>query len=336
MDFLREIVRPDAQGAYPRLRHAYLFTGEVGLGKSTLARWLAQALFCVAAEPDPCGACRHCHALQSGNHPDFLQIDPLDSQGEANRQRGLLRVDQAEAIQHHVALRPFQSRHRIIVIRDLHLAHESFLNKLLKTFEEPPRSVVLLGTVIHPSRLLPTLVSRCQMLPLKPVPPGGIEMALTTHFGTPPERAVLLARLAHGRIGWAIVHRSQDALWESRQQSRELLADMVSASMVRRLGLADSLARQHQGDTGAVLAHVDFWTYWWRDVWLHQLSQADHCVNVDCMVDIQDAARRTQPAPVTDFLQRLEKAQLHLRHNVNARVVLTNLMLHMPVLSRTA
>ncbi len=336
VDFLQEIARPDAQGTYPRLRHAYLFTGEAGLGKSTLARWLAQILFCQAEGLTPCSACQACHALQTGNHPDFLQIDPVDSKGAANRQKGLLRVEQAAEIQHHAVLRPFQSQHRVILIRDLQLAHESFLNKLLKTFEEPPRAVVLLGTVTHPSRLLPTLVSRCQMLPLKPVPPAGIETVLATHFGTHPDRAALLACLAHGRIGWAIAHRAENALWETRRQARELLMELVPASVVQRLGLADSLARKCQGDPGSVLAHVDFWTYWWRDVWLHQLSQAEHCVNVDCMTDTRDTAGRTQQVSVTEFLQHLERAQLHLHHNVNVRVVLTNLMLHMPALSRAA
>ena len=138
---------------------------ETGLGKSTLARWLAQSLFCTGAEGDPCGTCRDCQAMRGGNHPDFLQIVPTDSQGQTNRLNGLLRVEQAEDIQHHAMLRPFQSKHRVILIRDLQLAHESFLNKLLKTFEEPPPAVVLLGTVTHASRLLPTLVSRCQLLP---------------------------------------------------------------------------------------------------------------------------------------------------------------------------
>ena len=335
-DFLGELATPDAEGAYPRLRHAYLFTGETGLGKSTLAKWFAQTLFCSSEGLKPCGTCQDCRILRSGNHPDFLQIDPTDSRGEANRYNGLLRVEQAEVIQHHAMLRPFQSQYRVILIRDLHLAHESFLNKLLKTFEEPPPAALLLGTVSHASRLLPTLVSRCQVLPLSPVPPDEIEEALIAQFETDPERAALLARLAHGRIGWAIAHRAEDELWETRRQAMDLLGDLVPGSVVTRLGLVEGLARQYQGDTGPVLTHIDFWTYWWRDVWLRQHSLPEHCVHVDCSQDTEDSARRTRPALVQDFIQQLEKAQLHLRRNVNVRVVLTNLALHMPVLSRTA
>lgn len=334
-DFLAELARPDAEGGYPRLRHAYLFTGESGFGKSTLARWFAQSLFCMSEGPTPCSACQDCRTLGSGNHPDFLQVDPTDSRGEANRLNGLLRVEQAEQIQHHAMLRPFQSLHRVILIRDLHLAHESFLNKLLKTFEEPPPAAVLLATVNHASRLLPTLISRCQVLPLRPVPPNEIEEVLTAQFETDPERAALLARLAHGRLGWAIAHRAEDALWETRRRAKDLLGDLVPGSAVTRLGLVESLARQHQGDTGPVLTHLEFWTYWWRDVWLHQHSLPDHCINVDCVQDTKETASRTKPGLVTDFIQQLEKGQLHLRRNVNVRVVLTNLVLHMPILSQT-
>ncbi len=333
LDFLRAVATPDAQGAYPRLRHAYLFTGAEALGKSTLAQRLAMALFCRRAQGDPCRECPACQAFRHGNHPDFLQVDPTDSQGRPRRRRGLLRAEQAEAIIHHTLLRPFQSPFRVILIRELHQAHPVFLNKLLKTFEEPPAAVVLLATAVNAARLLPTLVSRCQALPLRPLPTDLIHRALTQVFAMEEARAQLLARLAHGRIGWALSHAEDDRLEAARAQARSLASRLAFGSALTRLSAVHDLARRHPGDGRAVQTQVEFWSFWWRDVWLWQHGQEAACVNIDCLRDIQAAAQRTDAGSVTAFLARLEKAQAYLRQNGNVRLALTNAVLHMPAMA---
>lgn len=334
--YLRGIASRDEQGAFPHLRHAYLFTGEAGSGKSAVACWMAQTLVCRETEGAPCGHCADCRLLQKGNHPDFLQVSPVNAAGDPDRRRGLLRVEQASTVQAHTVLRPFQSDFRIVLIQDLHFAHESFLNKLLKTFEEPPAAAVLLGTATDSSRILPTLVSRCQQLPLRPVGPAAMESILIERYSTQPERAQLLSRLAQGRMGWAVARRADEELWNNRRRSRQLLADLIPASRAQRLGLAEGLLRSSAGDSGPLLSELGFWTYWWRDVWLSGLHGTAHCVNVDCLEEIADTARRTRPEQVQDFLRHLERGQFHLRSNVNPRLVLSHLVLRMPVATRAA
>ncbi len=331
--FLRSISTPDAAGQRERLRHAYLWLGDSALGKSTLARYFANVLLCPTVPDRACGTCSYCQAFQHQNHPDFLLVEPVDGQGQPDRHTGLLRVEQAESILHHVHLRPFQSTYRIILIRDMHLAHPAFMNKLLKTFEEPPATVILLATATEASRLLPTIVSRCQVLRLHRGRRTQIQEALTRDFGVEASRADLLARLAAGRMGWAITNCQQNTLWAERRTTCQLLTSLVQGSVLVRLAHADELARSQTTSRHVIQSNIEFWLSWWHDVWLLQYNQQDACINIDCKEDLEAAARATEPEAVARFLYRLERAYHYVHSNVNMRLVLTNLMLHMPSLS---
>ncbi len=324
---------PAPDGKREWLRHAYLFLGEPSLGKGTLARYFANVLLCPTATDKACGLCPHCMAFQHQNHPDYLQIDPVDSQGQLDRRTGLLRVEQAETILHHVHLRPFQSPYRIILIRDMQLAHPAFTNKLLKTFEEPPSAVILLATATEASRLLPTVLSRCQILQLRRGPRALIQEVLVRDYGVENQRADLLSRLAHGRMGWAIAHCQQEDIWAERNTSREMLTELVQGSVLVRLARVDDLARSRAASRQVIQGHMEFWLSWWRDVWLYQYNRQDACINVDCREDLEVTARATHPDAVARFLQRLEQAHHYVHSNVNTRLVLANLMLHMPSLT---
>ena len=152
-----------------RLRHAYLFLGPTQVGKSTLARAFVQALFCEKSSSQPCGECRACRLLLHGNHPDFRIVQPVAKDGSVDRIDGTLKVEQAGEIIHEAALRPMEARYKVFFIQDFHNANPSFANKLLKTLEEPPDHVLLLLSAHDRESVLPTIVSRCQVLELRPL-----------------------------------------------------------------------------------------------------------------------------------------------------------------------
>lgn len=333
--YLRGVVQPNSHRQRERLRHAYLFTGPAELGKSTLARCMAATLLCPHARDAACGDCRSCRAMTQGQHPDFLLVDPVDGAGEPSRRQGMLRVEQTETIGRFVILRPFESEYRVVLIRDLQQANPVFLNRLLKTFEEPPAQVILLATVTDADRILPTLVSRCQLLALRPVNRGTIHSALRDHRGVAAREADLLARLAHGRIGWAFAHCQDQAMWKARDQALDLVLELARASTVMRLAKAEEMARARTADPERLTRHLEFWLYWWRDVWLMHHNGQEMCHNVDRVEDLDAIVRSTQPDAVMEFLRRLEKAQFYLRGHVNPRLVLTHLMLYMPSPSST-
>ncbi len=117
---------------------------------------------------------------------------------------GELRAEQAVALIRDAMLRPVEGRYRIFLLQDIHTANASFANKILKTLEEPPSHTILLLTATDRQSVLPTIVSRCQVLELRPLDRLAVVDALQAGWAVDGEQAALLARLSNGRLGWAV------------------------------------------------------------------------------------------------------------------------------------
>jgi len=151
-----------------RLPQSLLLTGPLNAGKGTLAQYWAQFLNCVG-QTKPCGRCLSCRKVISGNHPD---VRILDDDHQA------LKIDQIRALQHELSLSPVEGQYRVAVLCNFERATTGAANALLKTLEEPASQVVLILTAPDPGSLLPTIVSRCQMLTLRLLPSEQIIAAL--------------------------------------------------------------------------------------------------------------------------------------------------------------
>ena len=309
--------------------HAYLFLGAPQVGKTTLARAFAAALLCTEPTQAPCGICRSCKLLAHGNHPDFRLLQPLDTQGAVDRLNGALRSEQAAELVREVALTPVEGRWRVFLLQDMQAANATFANKILKTLEEPPDQTVLLLTAVDRSAVLPTIVSRCQLLELRPLDPPTVAAALQSGWQTPPAQAELLARLASGRLGWAVDQVLYPDRWQQRQEQLAALWRLAAADRVERLAFAATLAANRSNRQLFGLLAV--WTTWWRDVLLVQAGCADACSNVDLLETIRRYAQAVEEATVRSFLLTLRQIEGYLHHTVNTRLALDVLLLQLPV-----
>lgn len=312
--------------------HAYLLTGPRHLGKSTLARVYAQALLCegtVAAQDDiPCNECRACRLMGNSAHPDFRHVQPIDQRGEVDRLNGQLRVDQATDLVREVAIRPLEGRYKIFLIQDFHRANDRFANKVLKTLEEPPAHVILLLTAEDRTLLLPTIVSRCQVLTLRPLDRETVHQALTERWQVPEERATLLARLSNGCLGWAVNGLKDDDYLVNRNEGLANLQQLIEAGNVDRLAYAAKLATERNNEH--IFGLLDLWTGWWRDVMLTQSGCADACSNIDHHEALASQAAQVPASTVRDYLQTLQQLEGYLHHTVNVRLALDVLLLKLP------
>src|SRR5690242_646347 len=180
--------------------HAWLLTGPANIGKTTLALEFARLLECTGRDPasaEPCGECVSCRKLAHGAHPDVIVIEP-------KKDERTLKVELVREMIHLASLAPSESRWRIFIIPDIERMVLAGANALLKTLEEPAPGVMLLLTSSEPETPLPTILSRCQVVPMLPLTPEEITYALTGRWQIPEMDARRLAALANGRLGWAV------------------------------------------------------------------------------------------------------------------------------------
>ncbi|MHB8252385.1 MAG: DNA polymerase III subunit delta' [Acidiferrobacter sp.] len=168
------------------LAHALLVCGPRGIGKKVFAHHLAARLVC--EHEKACGSCRACRFAESGNHPDVLVVSPEEGKTE-------ITVDNARSINQFLALTPHMAPRRVAIIDAADRLNRSAANAILKTLEEPPAESFLLLVSDAPARLLPTIHSRCQQLPLlKPTPSDALKYLREQRV---PEPEAALA-IAHG------------------------------------------------------------------------------------------------------------------------------------------
>lgn len=310
--------------ANQRVRHGYLLVGPEAVGKETLARAFAMALNCEAPDFDsrPCGVCRSCTLIMSGNHPDMVY-------SETDPNTGVLRIEELRSVMNRLALKPFEGHFRIAILRDFDRAQPRAQDALLKTLEEPPPHALLILLAQSFEALLPTITSRAQRLHLRPIPATVVRDVLTEHYGAEPEQATLLARLSGGRLGWAISALSDPTRLEQRGQALDLLEECLEFNRARRFVLAEELAKDKQ-TLGALL---ELWQSYWRDLVLlcegSRLAPANH----DRAGRLERLASLMEPDAALAALRATGDMLGLLSLNTNVRLALEVMFLSYPGLS---
>jgi DNA polymerase-3 subunit delta' len=299
--------------------HAYLFTGPSGIGKATLALALASALLCQDETGQWCGVCRACRLLSSGNHPDLHIV-------ESERIGASLKIEQIRNLQHQLALTPVEANWRVAILHRFEEATTSAANALLKTLEEPPSYVVLVVLADEADHLLPTIVSRCQRIPLRPLSITVVEQALIERWSAEPEQAQLLAHLSAGRLGWAIRSLNDKKMLQRRKQRLDDLLDLLNAPIIDRFHYAQVLAR----NPVAMQETLALWISWWRDAMLLAAKTDGALTNVDHHSTLLDHAARYGVERCATMVQALRRTDERLKQNANPRLTLEVLMLDLP------
>jgi DNA polymerase-3 subunit delta' len=306
--------------AHEQERHAYLITGPQAVGKRTLALRFAQALNCTQpiAAGQPCLKCSTCKRIEAMMYPD-LSVLQAEHEGE------VLKIDQVRELQHTLALSPFEGRYRVALILRFEEAHTSAANAMLKTLEEPPAQVIVMLTANSSESLLPTIVSRCEVIRLRPLSLSETSYGLQTIKGVPADTAEQLAHISGGRPGYALRLFSQPQLLEQRRTFIEDILQLLASSRRERFAFAFT----HLNNKDELRIELQIWLTFWRDVLIFASGINEVVTNLDYAPPLKQLADAIG-MKAQFYVRSVEKTLDRIDHNVNLRLALEVLLMDFP------
>ena len=234
--------------ASERVAGAYLFSGEQGVGKETVALYFANLILCEQSTESnaPCGECRACRKIKSGNHPDLRIIRPDGAQ---------IKIDQIRELQQQIFYQPLEGPRKIYIFANSERMNDHAANALLKTLEEPPAASTLILLTENLESILLTIRSRCQILPFYPMLIEQLTEALMDRFPIDDDEAAARAAiLSRGVVGKAITLLEKGVVAES-EKVPEILEETDPLAAFR-------LAEQFEKN----LDSLDELITWYRDL----------------------------------------------------------------------
>ena len=267
-----------------------------------------------AVEAISCGRCRTCRAISADRHPDIHLLAPTGK---------MIKVEQIRQLRDTIAMKPFEATARVVIIEDAHAMNTPAANALLKSLEEPPPDTVFLLLTDQPGRMLPTVVSRCQVIRFTPLSAEAILKGLRAAGDLTAADAELIARLAGGSMRAA--EKMAAPSW--RRHRGMVLALMASIDTLPP-GLLLALAAHLADATVPALESLAIMETWIRDVLMADVAP-DRLINVDLMEKIQYSAERTTAETSLHRAQAIRRARRRLDGNANAKLTVEHLLLDM-------
>ncbi len=297
--------------------HAYLINGEVRSGKEFIAKVFSQTLLCEEGKTEPCCKCHSCQQAMSMNHPDIFFV--------THEKPNVIGVDDIrQEINDTVMIKPYSSKYKVYIMEDAEKMTVQAQNALLKTLEEPPTYVVFLLLANSTDTLLPTILSRCVTLNMKPVRDNDMRKYLMKQLSVPEYRAEICIAFARGNVGRAKALASSEDFDKIRKEALALLKNIYDMEIAE---VMEALKRIK--DFGFDIAdYLDIMGVWYRDVLLFKATgDMNHLIFKDEIQSITRVASRTDYEGIETVTKALETAKKRMESNVSFELTMELLLL---------
>jgi DNA polymerase-3 subunit delta' len=301
-----------------RIAHAYLFEGQKGTGKKEAALLFAKRLFCLTnLYKEPCETCVNCRRIQSGNHPDVHFVTP-----DGNS----IKKQQIEQLQEEFTKTAVESNRKLYIIEHADQMTVQAANSLLKFLEEPSEKTVAILLTEQFHRILPTIVSRCQILSFHPLPTERICAYLQEH-GVPRQLAILAARVTNN-VEEALRLSQDDWFAQARkiviQLYEALNSEYVQALLVIQQHWFSHFANKEQMHIG-----LDLLLYLYKDLLYVLLGEEQHIAYGDCMEQFQRSRFLYSEKQIAQHMKVILQAKARLHTNMNPQLLMEQLVLQL-------
>ena len=290
-----------------KVSHAYIIQGELGAGKEFIAKVFAKTLQCEKKQEEPCEECRSCKQMDTKNHPDVIWVTH-----EKPNSIGV--EDIRTQLNNDMGIKPYYGPKKIYIINDCEKMTVQAQNALLKTLEEPPAYGVILLLTTNADALLPTILSRCVVLHMRPVEDRKVEEYLMKHLHMPDYKASICAAFARGNIGKAKALAENEDFENIREEAVSLLKyinDMEISEIVAAIKRINDFKLD-------VNNYLDIISVWFRDILLFKATKdVNSLIFKEEIQYIRKVAGRCSYEGIENIIEALDKAQNRLSANVN-------------------
>lgn len=299
-----------------KVSHAYIINGEKNAGKEFIAKVFAMALQCEKGE-EPCQECHSCRQALSGNHPDIIRV--------THEKPNTISVDDIRRqVNNDVAIKPYSSAHKIYIINEAEKMTPQAQNAILKTLEEPPSYVVIILLASNLNALLPTILSRCVVLNMKPVSDELVKKYLMEQLQVPDYKAEVCVAFARGNVGKAKALASSEDFENVKAEAMSLLKyiqDMELNEIIAAIKKITEFKLE-------INDYLDIFAVWYRDVLLFKATNdVNHLVFREEIQTIRKTAQRSSYEGIETVIRALDTAKKRLDANVNFELAMELLIL---------
>ena len=302
-----------------RVSHAYLFSGEAGMGRKTLAKAFAMTLLCEEGGSEPCLKCHACRQVMSGNHPDLLFV--------GHEKQASIGVDDIrKQIHDTIMIRPYSGGRKIYIVDEAEKMTVQAQNALLKVVEEPPSYGVMLLLATNEDSILPTILSRCVRLKLKPLKDSLVKDFLVDSFGNGESKAEVYAAFARGNLGTAIHLASSEEFQNMYTEFISMMKHLQEMDITELLLFIKKMKEESRD----IYRCLDFIQLWYRDVLMYKVTQ-----DINLLIfreefhTMKAMSANTSYEGLERILQAVDKARIRLEANVNMELAMELMLLVM-------
>ncbi len=294
------------------ISHAYIIHGEAGSGKKLLANTIAKTLQCQKQQATPCNVCSSCLTFDSKNHPDIFYI-------KAEKNKNSISVeDIRQQLIKNMEIKQYKYPFKIFIIDKADTMTISAQNALLKTLEEPPYYGILFLLANNVDRFLPTILSRCVVIKLKPVATNKIEQYLIEHHFAEKENSSVFAEYAQGSIGKAIEIASSETFYEMREDIIQKLLSLNRKNLSETLLMAKELETYKQSQQFLDLIYL-----WYRDLLIYiKCQDIKYVIQKDQQKNIIAQSKKENETSIIKKTEAIWQAKQQLSVNSNFQLTM--------------
>ncbi len=318
-----------------KVSHAYIISGENESGKEFIARIFAKALQCQNRQEkgryiESCNECPSCVKALSENHPDIITV--------THEKPNSIGVDDIrQQLRDDVVIRPYESDYKIYIIPEGEKMTVAAQNALLKTLEEPPAYIVMIILTNNLNAFLPTILSRCIVLPMKPAQDDSITKFLMEECKIVDYKAMVCASFARGNVGKAISLASNERFENLKNDTIELISKLKNLEIVDILNRVHAILEPDEGEEKSAKKGIDprrledfldVLLFLFRDMLVYKATEdSAHLIFTDKVSYISSVTKNCTYEGIDCIIKDMETAKNRINSNVNIDLALELLLL---------